>query len=209
MDGLCPGENPQHPFIPGSVAHCGPIAPLSLFHTSKVPRDFASSFPNQFFQLSLFDLPAPLLRGDLCLLPCSSRRLLPPLLGTECCPALSPLQTRAALQSWECSACSGRERTTVIRKLHIFPPYVAEISLPACAMLCCFCLSSSLDFSFADGFPLVPFGGDTGAFGWHFHALLAFSSGGFCSPAAASCCCGSGQSESVTPRPQFIAKDLL
>lgn len=46
-------------------------------------------------------------------------------------------------------------------------------------MLCCFCLPSSLGFSFAGGFPFVPFGGHTGAFGWHFHALLALGSGGF------------------------------
>lgn len=107
------------------------------------------------------------------------QKILPPFLGTERCPAAALLQTWAGLQPWECSACSGRERTTVTQELHIFPPYVAEISLPACAMLCCSCLSSSLGFSFADGFPFVPFGGDTGAFGWHFHALLAFSSGGF------------------------------
>lgn len=40
------------------------------------------------------------------------------------------------------------------QKLHIFAASLAEISLPACAMLCCFCLSSSLGFSFAGGFRL-------------------------------------------------------
>lgn len=59
-------------------------------------------------------------------------------------------------------------------KLYIFSAYVAKISFPACAMLCSFWLSGSLGFSFADGFPLVLFGDDTGAFGWHFHASLAY-----------------------------------
>lgn len=66
------------------------------------------------------------------------------------------------------------ERTAVTWNLYTFSVYVAKISFPACAMLCCFWLSGSLGFSFADGFLLVPFGDDTGAFGWCFHAMLAY-----------------------------------
>lgn len=66
------------------------------------------------------------------------------------------------------------EGTTGTQKLYIFCASLAKISFPAWAMLCCFWLSGSLGFSFADGFLLVPFGDNTGAFGWHFHALLAY-----------------------------------
>lgn len=128
MGGLCPGETPQPPFIPGSAA------PLSSSHTSQAHRDFASSFPKITFPSSHYLIcPAPLLRGDLCLLPCSSRNLLPPFLGTELSRSSPFTNPGAGLQSWECSACSGRERTTVTQNLHIFPPYVAEV------LLTCFC----------------------------------------------------------------------
>lgn len=149
---LCPGENPQHPFIPGSALRCL----LSAFHTSQVPRDFASSFPNHFSQLSLFDLLTPLLRGDSCLLPCSSRRFCHSFLAQKVF-----LQQPRDRQGLVCSpgsaqpALGGRGQQCLNRSCASFlPPALAEISLPACAMLCCFCLPTPLGFSFADGFRL-------------------------------------------------------